>query len=97
MPKNSALPCSSTVSWYGIALPLDYLSMSGLHPALYPSARNSPPSLTVFLSEGNIQSSVNEWYRELAKEWEDVIVATAKLSEEYEIEIWVKWNSIFSD
>jgi hypothetical protein len=51
----------------------------------------------VFLSEGNIQSSVNEWYRELAKEWEDVIVATAKLSEEYEIEIWVKWNSIFSD
>jgi hypothetical protein len=41
----------------------------------------------------------NEWYRELAKEWEDVMAATAKLAEEYEIEIltpsnqWSVWGN----
>lgn len=34
----------------------------------------------------------DEWYRQLAKEWEDVMVETAKLAENYEIEIFAPSN-----
>lgn len=45
----------------------------------------------------------DEWYRQLAKEWEEVMVETAKLAEKYEIEIftpsdqWFVWGNKTED
>lgn len=50
-----------------------------------------------------IKEQSDEWYRELAKEWEDVMVETAKLAEKYQIEIftpsdqWFVWGNKTED